>query len=91
MRRHDGEKPFACHVCGKKFRRVCGIRMGAQYLGTTVPGYHGTRVPQYLGVCGTKVQWYQGAMVPGYQGTWVYMGTMVSGWVPGQVGTMALP
>ena len=52
---------------------VCGIRVGAQcpnwrYLGTTVPGYHGTWVQRYLG---TKVPGYHGAFVPRYLGTTV--------------------
>ena len=35
MRRHDGEKPCACHVRGKKFRRIGGYSI---LIGGTAPG-----------------------------------------------------
>ena len=56
MRRHDGEKPCACHVRSKKFRRIGGYSI---LIGGTAPGsgvwyQDGGTVPQFE--------------VPGYHG-----------------------
>ena len=49
MRRHDGEKPCACHVRSKKFRRIGGYSI---LIGGTAPGsgvwyQDGGTVPQF--------------------------------------------